>query len=114
MGVLKNMIFLLFPCFSTFVVPPISARKARKARKSIIVYNKKTHIEEKNITIPENKFDPIVSIAGFMGYHPYQKWMGFQAFILSILIGWCIIDVINVWLHIGYIYDYFDNRDLFP
>ena len=111
MGVLKNMIFLLLPCFATFVVPPIPLKSTRK---SIIVHDKKTHIEEKNITIPEKKFDPIVSIAGFMGYHPYQKWMGFQAFILSILIGWCIIDVINMWLHIGYIYDYFDNQDLFP
>ena len=41
MGVLKNMIFLLLPCFATFVVPPL-----KSTRKLIIVHDKKTHIEE--------------------------------------------------------------------
>ena len=60
------------------------------------------------------KFDPIVSIAGFMGYDPNQKWRGFQAFVLSGFLSLDIVHTYNQYMDIGYIYDFFENRELFP
>ena len=119
----RQLVVIYLGCFGAFgFVSPPRLRKTEKGHKghSNLACSKgpkQSGDENGDEKVPNfniTKFDPIVSIAGFMGYEPNQKWRGFQAFVLSVLIGWCIIDIYNQYIHIGYIYDFFENRELFP